>query len=420
MLWVLEARAFIKKTYQKASILIDPIVKFFIAFIILSKINTIMPYDERFVRTSLVLLLSLVSAFTPGVVLVLFCMLLTLVHIYSVSTFLAIFVACFYIILYCLLLRFTPKFGMVVIVLPVLASWNLGATVPLFLGLMANPLTILPTACGSILSSFFKIVQEAASRQVTLSLDDILQLYTDIIDALISDKLMIITVIVYACVIAVVYVIRKFQFDFAFEISVLAGVVTNILGFLIGDLKFDLDIKIGTMILMSIVSGVLVMIAYLFYRILSYTRIERVQFEDDDYYYYVKAVPKIKVDLPDRSIKIFGHQVQEDDDQTNGTAAYELNADDSAGRTLTRAELDQEMQAFGATAAYDEEFEDELFDGIEANRTELLPEVPEGNIIPNEDGLASGEYDFDEDEVYEEELTLDEEEDTAETPDDRQ
>lgn len=36
---------------------------------------------------------------------------------------------------------------------------------------------------------------------------------------------------------------------------------------------------------------------------LDYKRIENVQFEDDDYYYYVKAVPKVAVATPDRKVK---------------------------------------------------------------------------------------------------------------------
>ena len=35
----------------------------------------------------------------------------------------------------------------------------------------------------------------------------------------------------------------------------------------------------------------------------DYTRIESVQFEDDDYYYYVKAVPKVTVSDSLRTVK---------------------------------------------------------------------------------------------------------------------
>ena len=36
---------------------------------------------------------------------------------------------------------------------------------------------------------------------------------------------------------------------------------------------------------------------------MDYKHTENVQFEDDDYYYYVKAIPKNKVAAPDRKVK---------------------------------------------------------------------------------------------------------------------
>ena len=40
---------------------------------------------------------------------------------------------------------------------------------------------------------------------------------------------------------------------------------------------------------------------------LDYARTERVQFEDDDYYYYVKAVPKKMVAVREVTVKHFGN-----------------------------------------------------------------------------------------------------------------
>ena len=36
---------------------------------------------------------------------------------------------------------------------------------------------------------------------------------------------------------------------------------------------------------------------------LDYSRTEKVQFEDDEYYYYVKAVPKMTVSAPEKKVK---------------------------------------------------------------------------------------------------------------------
>ncbi len=48
--------------------------------------------------------------------------------------------------------------------------------------------------------------------------------------------------------------------------------------------------------------AVSLILEFLFYN-LDYSRIERVQFEDDEYYYYVKAVPKITVAMPSKTVK---------------------------------------------------------------------------------------------------------------------
>ena len=45
------------------------------------------------------------------------------------------------------------------------------------------------------------------------------------------------------------------------------------------------------------------MIIQFFYKALDYSRSEYLQFEDDDYFYYVKAVPKIVVSEQNINIK---------------------------------------------------------------------------------------------------------------------
>ncbi len=35
----------------------------------------------------------------------------------------------------------------------------------------------------------------------------------------------------------------------------------------------------------------------------DYSRTENIQFEDDEYYYYVKAVPKVGVSAPEKKVK---------------------------------------------------------------------------------------------------------------------
>ena len=67
------------------------------------------------------------------------------------------------------------------------------------------------------------------------------------------------------------------------------------------DTNIDLT-KVFTGVFLSILVELLV---EFFCFMVDYTRVESVQFEDDDYYYYVKAVPKVTVSDSLRTVKTF-------------------------------------------------------------------------------------------------------------------
>ena len=311
---LIEFREMLLKIYQKIRFILNPVVKFIMSWIVFTYINDSIGFDPRFTKTIIVLGLSAVCAVTPAGVLVFFAMVLTLLHIYSVSLFLAVLLLLVFIILYGLLMRFSPKQVAAAVAVPVLAKYNLHYCVPILMGSISNPLSILPTSCGVMIYYIMKIVKDATSRTVEFELDDVVQLYTDVFDAIIDCKQMIIVVVVFALVIATVWFLRKFSFDYSFEISIAAGVVITIIGFLVADLKFDVTVKIGTLIFMSIISGFVAMLCDYMKRVLDYTAIERVQFEDDDYYYYVKAVPKVNISLREIDIKHFNRKSEDGDE----------------------------------------------------------------------------------------------------------
>lgn len=303
MMTLLEFRARVRAIYQKYSMFIDPAVKFLVALLVFTMINKSIGYDTRFTKAPILLLLSLLSAFTPSSVLVLLAMGVSVAHVYSVTSLLAILIVLILVILYCLFLRFTPKLGYVVVAVPILYTLNIPYAVPILLGLIASPLTILPTSCGVIVYFVFQIIKDEAITQTTISLDDTLLLYQRVLNKLVGNKQMFMTILVFALIISVVYIVRRLKIEYAYEIAIGAGALTSILGFLIVDLRLDISKQIGTMILGTLLSAVLVEIIQFFRRVLDYTAVENVQFEDDDYYYYVKAVPKINVSMPQVRVK---------------------------------------------------------------------------------------------------------------------
>lgn len=293
----------IKQFYQKTSIYIDPFVKFITALAVFLMINKQLGFNPKISSFPVVLILSAFSAFTPSIFLVLFAMLVSIGHILAVSKVLAILFGIILLIICCFFAKFTPHFGHVVVAIPVLFFLKIPYCVPILLGLTATPITIVPVACGVTIYYLLGTIKELTNSTLGMSMEDILNLVRTVIDNWLKNPNMIFAVFVFCAVVLVTFIIRKQEFDYAFEIAIIAGAIVNILGFLIGNLGFDIQVSLLEVLLGTLGSVLVAYIIWFFRLTLDHTAIERLQFEDDDYYYYVKAVPKMKITAPEKNVK---------------------------------------------------------------------------------------------------------------------
>lgn len=70
-----------------------------------------------------------------------------------------------------------------------------------------------------------------------------------------------------------------------------------------GSIALGVEISYGSLIFGNILAAIVGMILELFLFSVDYARSERLQFEDDEYYYYVKAIPKVAVTTPEKTVK---------------------------------------------------------------------------------------------------------------------
>ena len=70
-----------------------------------------------------------------------------------------------------------------------------------------------------------------------------------------------------------------------------------------GALLPGVTVGIVKLLMGSVVSVAVAFCLKFFFFSVDYTRTERVQFEDDEYYYYVKAVPKNMIAEPKKTVK---------------------------------------------------------------------------------------------------------------------
>lgn len=303
MVSLLDAREWVKKFYQRYDVYIKPLFRFVMGLIVFISINKELGYDARLMKKSVVFILSLVSAFSPATIMVLLAFLLSFLHVFYISNILSVIFIFIVLIIYFLFARYTPKLGYVVLAVPILFTFKMPYVAPILMGLIYNPMGIIPVACGVIIYYMLKVIKIATTLNATISIEDTLQIYTYVIDSLIQHKEMIMTIVIFAIITTIVYLIKRLEYDYAHEIAVLAGALTSIFGFLLSDIALNIPVKIVQTILYTLISVAVVYIIHFFNLTLDYSGTEFAEFHDDVYYYYVKAIPKIKVTEPRRRIR---------------------------------------------------------------------------------------------------------------------
>ena len=101
----------------------------------------------------------------------------------------------------------------------------------------------------------------------------------------------------------IVYAIHRASMDHAWKIAIVVGIIANLVVVVAGDIVLGVHTSYGMLVGGSVASLVIGLILEVFYFSVDYSRSEKLQFEDDEYYYYVKAVPKLSVATPEKMVK---------------------------------------------------------------------------------------------------------------------
>ena len=118
---------------------------------------------------------------------------------------------------------------------------------------------------------------------------------------------MLLAIIAFVVVVMVTALIHQLNFDYAWYVAIGVGSVFTILVFMVCGMLVDVSVPAGSLVLGAILGGVLGVIVQMCKSVIDYSHKESVQFEDDDYYYYVKAVPKKTVAVREVTVKHFGN-----------------------------------------------------------------------------------------------------------------
>lgn len=315
MMSILELKEQIKLFYQKAGFYLQPLGRFIFSLIIFMLLNRELGFNERLNGMEVVLALAVVCAVTPSAVLVFLAAAVTVAHVYAVSNVLALLVAVIFFIMLCFFMKIAPYTGYTVVLIPLLFMIRIPYCAPLLLGMVGNPLSVAPVSLGILVYYLIEVIKGTGSANLSVSVEDILALYKSVMDTWLGNREMYMVIGVFAAVLLITYLIRRQDFPYSFEIAIIAGGVLGILGFLAANLFLEGDFAILPIVTGNLVSMFLVFVIWFFRMTLDYTAVERLQFEDDDYYYYVKAVPKMKVTAREKNVKRISEKKETDNEE---------------------------------------------------------------------------------------------------------
>ena len=300
---LLELRENLKKIYSRNEAFILPVIKFLLSFIVLSIINGKMGYMTKLDNMAIVLIVSLLCSFLPTGFMAFFAMMFAVLHMYALSIETAAVGLVVFLLLYLLFLRFTAKEALVVVLTPVLCMLKLPYVMPVAMGLIGTPASCVSVGCGVVVYYLLQTVITNAPTINSMGAEEATAKLRLLIDGMLGNKAMLVTIAAFAITVIVVYLIRRMSVDHSWTIAMVAGVMIEVMILLVGDLMYDTNLSIVSALLGAVVTLIACKIIEFCRFCLDYSRTEKVQFEDDEYYYYVKAVPKMTVAAPTNTVK---------------------------------------------------------------------------------------------------------------------
>lgn len=324
---LLELRENLKKIYSRNEAFILPVIKFLLSFIVLSIINGKMGYMTKLDNMAIVLIVSLLCSFLPTGFMAFFAMMFAVLHMYALSIETAAVGLVVFLLLYLLFLRFTAKEALVVVLTPVLCMLKLPYVMPVAMGLIGTPASCVSVGCGVVVYYLLQTVITNAPTINSMGAEEATAKLRLLIDGMLGNKAMLVMIAAFAITVIVVYLIRRMSVDHSWTIAMVAGVMIEVMILLVGDLMYDTNLSIVSALLGAVVTLIACKIIEFFRFCLDYSRTEKVQFEDDEYYYYVKAVPKMTVAAPTNTVKEINTQRRPAGQQTRTSGQGTRSAD---------------------------------------------------------------------------------------------
>ncbi len=307
MTTLLEIREKILAVYSQFENYINMVCRFVITLLAVITINSQIGYQKTLAGVLPTVIIALLATVIPLNLVVVILGVVILIHLYSLSLEAAAIGAVLFLVLLLVYMRFTPGDTALLIMYPFFRMLGIQAALPVVGGLLYTPASGVTVAVGVIADSFIRFVHQNEASITAASgsdsTDSIVTRFQFLLDGIMQDKAMMVSVAAVVIAAVAVYVIRRLVIPYAWIIAAGVGSLLQLLVLILGALVGNAQISVGLALAGAVVGFAAgAVISFMLFN-LDYSRTENTQFEDDEYYYYVKAVPKNSLASPRRTVR---------------------------------------------------------------------------------------------------------------------
>lgn len=304
----------LQRLYASYSVYILKALQFLLGLIVFGLINADIGFIEAASSPLCTLGLAVICAFFPMTVMVFAAAVLILVQLYSLSIPVAAVGAVLFLLMYIFYFRFTPKKAWLLLVAAVSFGLKIPFIIPAVFGLLGAPVWVVPAACGAFSYYFVSCVKASATVLKSSDSEKVLANITGFTKQFFSSKEMWVMIMAVVIAILVVNVIRKRPIEHAWKIASVSGAAVSTITAVAGNIALGAGVSYIEVVASAVLGAAVGIVLEFLFFFVDYSRTENIQFEDDEYYYYVKAVPKIGVAAPEKTVKHITERHNQDDE----------------------------------------------------------------------------------------------------------
>lgn len=267
----------------------------------------------------IILILTAAGVFIPASGIALMLVLYSVLQILSLSQSAGVILVLMYLFFYAFCFAYKAKHMNLLPGMAVLYRTYMPSLAPMLAGLFGDYHEVTSVISGSAIAYFMKSIHDAVP---TLSESGNATSGLDILSAMIGNSGFYFFMAAMVTMFLVVTLVRNIRSPHSWIFAVMLGILSEALIMSGGEIFFGQGPSVAALFFGNVVTAAAGFAAAFLFQNLDYTRVERVQFEDDEYYYYVTAVPKIRISEEDKEIK----RITPDKTEKTGTEEKEVKA----------------------------------------------------------------------------------------------